>query len=105
MPNLAFMELTPLTAISPVDGRYREQLTSLAPYFSEWGLIRYRVKVEIAYFFFLAEQKMFVLPTAVKRNWKSWKLMSDSKKQLLSKKLKASPDMMSKQWNTSSKRN
>jgi adenylosuccinate lyase len=67
MPNLAFMELTPLTAISPVDGRYREQLTSLAPYFSEWGLIRYRVKVEIAYFFFLAEQKMFVLPTAVKK--------------------------------------
>ena len=67
MPNLAFMELTPLTAISPVDGRYREQLTSLSPYFSEWGLIRYRVKVEIAYFFFLAEQKMFVLPTAVKK--------------------------------------
>lgn len=67
MPNLAFMELTPLTAISPVDGRYREQLTSLSPYFSEWGLIRYRVRVEIAYFFFLAEQKMFVLPAAVKK--------------------------------------
>jgi len=67
MPNLAFMELTPLTAISPVDGRYREQLTSLAPYFSEWGLIHYRVRVEIAYFFFLAEEKMFVLPAAVKK--------------------------------------
>lgn len=67
MPNPAFMELSPLTAISPIDGRYREQLTSLAPYFSEWGLIRYRVRVEIAYFFFLAEQKMFVLPMAVKK--------------------------------------
>ncbi len=60
------MELTALTAISPVDGRYRQQLTGLAPFFSEFGLIRYRVKVEVEYFLFLAEQKIFKLPAAVK---------------------------------------
>ena len=49
------MELTNLTAISPVDGRYRRQLESLAPYFSEFGLIKYRVKVEIEYFIALCE--------------------------------------------------
>jgi adenylosuccinate lyase len=61
------MELTALTAISPVDGRYREQLSPLAPYFYEFGLIRYRVRVEIAYFLFLAQQKLFVLPANVKK--------------------------------------
>ncbi|RYE19415.1 MAG: adenylosuccinate lyase [Sphingobacteriales bacterium] len=60
------MELTALTAISPVDGRYRSQLAVLAPYFSEFGLIRYRVKVEVEYFIFLAEQKVFKLPAKVK---------------------------------------
>lgn len=44
------MELNTLTAISPVDGRYRSQLTELAKYFSEFGLIRYRVLVEIEYY-------------------------------------------------------
>lgn len=48
------MELTTLTAISPVDGRYRSKCESLAPYFSEFGLIRYRVEVEIKYFVALA---------------------------------------------------
>ena len=49
------MELTALTAISPVDGRYRKQTADLAPYFSELGLIRYRVWVEIEYFIALCE--------------------------------------------------
>lgn len=49
------MNLTDLTAISPIDGRYRKQTTSLAKYFSEYGLIRYRVKVEIEYFIALCE--------------------------------------------------
>ena len=49
------MELTPLTAISPVDGRYRAKCKSLAGYFSEFALIRYRVKVEIEYFIALCE--------------------------------------------------
>ena len=60
------MELTALTAISPVDGRYRSQLSNLAPYFSEFGLIRYRVLVEVEYFLFLAEKKIFKLPAAAK---------------------------------------
>lgn len=59
------MELTALTAISPVDGRYRSQLNLLAPYFSEFGLIRYRVRVEIEYFLFLAEKGIFKLPESV----------------------------------------
>jgi len=60
------MELSALTAISPVDGRYRSQVAALAPYFSEFGLIRYRVLVEIEYFLFLAEKKIFSLPANVK---------------------------------------
>ncbi len=60
------MELTALSAISPVDGRYRSQLASLAPYFSEFGLIRYRVRVEVEYFLFLAERKIIKLPAGVR---------------------------------------
>lgn len=60
------MELTPLSAISPVDGRYRSQLEPLADYFSEFGLIRYRVLVEVEYFIFLAERKIFSLPAKLK---------------------------------------
>ncbi|WP_343703129.1 adenylosuccinate lyase [Chitinophaga sp.] len=58
------MQLQALTAISPVDGRYRGQLEELAPYFSEFALIRYRVQVEVEYFIALAEQKLFTLPKA-----------------------------------------
>ncbi|MDI9865506.1 adenylosuccinate lyase [Flectobacillus longus] len=49
------MELNQLSAISPVDGRYRKQVESLAPYFSEFGLIKYRVLIEIEYFIALCE--------------------------------------------------
>ena len=49
------MQLTPLTAISPVDGRYFASLNVLAPYFSEFGLIRYRIRVEVEYFIALCE--------------------------------------------------
>lgn len=49
------MKLTELTAISPVDGRYRGKCASLDEYFSEYALIRYRVKVEIEYFISLCE--------------------------------------------------
>lgn len=49
------MELNALTAVSPIDGRYRKQIDSLAPFFSEYGLIRYRVLVEIEYFIALAQ--------------------------------------------------
>ncbi|MDR0729833.1 MAG: adenylosuccinate lyase [Prevotellaceae bacterium] len=49
------MELHPLTAISPVDGRYRTQTEPLAAYFSEYALIRYRLLVEVEYFIALCE--------------------------------------------------
>jgi adenylosuccinate lyase len=49
------LNLNPLNAISPVDGRYAEQTRALSPYFSESALIRYRVKVEIEYFIALTE--------------------------------------------------
>jgi adenylosuccinate lyase len=49
------MTLNPLTAISPVDGRYRRAAEPLADYFSEAALIRYRVRVEIEYFIALCQ--------------------------------------------------
>jgi len=49
------MELNALTAISPIDGRYRSKTTQLADYFSEYALIRYRVRVEIEYFIALCK--------------------------------------------------
>ena len=49
------MELDVLTAISPIDGRYRNKTDKLAGYFSEYALIRYRVRVEIEYFIALCE--------------------------------------------------
>ncbi|MBE6335959.1 MAG: adenylosuccinate lyase [Lentimicrobiaceae bacterium] len=49
------MTLFPLTAISPVDGRYRSKTSGLDEYFSEFALIRYRVKVEVEYFIALCE--------------------------------------------------
>src|ERR1035437_3166602 len=53
------MQLQALTAISPIDGRYRNQLQHLDEYFSEYALIKYRVYVEIQYLFFLSEKKFF----------------------------------------------
>lgn len=49
------MKLSPLTAVSPLDGRYRNAGEKLAPFFSEAALINYRVKVEIEYFIALCE--------------------------------------------------
>lgn len=52
------MSLTSLNAISPIDGRYRNKIESLAGYFSEEALIRYRVLVEIEYFICLVESEL-----------------------------------------------
>ena len=49
------MELNNLTAISPIDGRYRHKIDELDRYFSEFGLIKYRLMVEIEYFIALCE--------------------------------------------------
>lgn len=49
------MQLSPLNAISPIDGRYRNKVNELAPFFSEEALIKYRVLVEVEYFIALCE--------------------------------------------------
>ena len=49
------MNLCPLTAVSPIDGRYHSKTEQLSDYFSEYALIRYRVKVEVEYFIALCE--------------------------------------------------
>ncbi len=61
------MELHPLTAISPLDGRYRSQLQQLGEYFSEYALIKYRVQVEVSYFIFLSEKKFFTISAGTKK--------------------------------------
>ena len=53
------MQLSTLTAISPVDGRYNKNTSQLAQYFSEYALIKYRLKVEVEYFITLSEKKFF----------------------------------------------
>ena len=50
------MDLTPLTALTPLDGRYRRSGDKLSPYFSEFGLIKYRVRVEIEWLKALAAE-------------------------------------------------
>ena len=52
------MELTSLIAVSPIDGRYRNKTAVLSDYFSEYALIRYRVRVEIEYFIALCEWQL-----------------------------------------------
>eukprot|EP00448_Togula_jolla_P024697 CAMPEP_0170591554 /NCGR_PEP_ID=MMETSP0224-20130122/12465_1 /TAXON_ID=285029 /ORGANISM="Togula jolla, Strain CCCM 725" /LENGTH=459 /DNA_ID=CAMNT_0010915425 /DNA_START=65 /DNA_END=1444 /DNA_ORIENTATION=+ len=54
--QLGDLELAELTAVSPVDGRYRKNTKSLAQYFSEYGLIRYRIHVEVEYFLMLMQK-------------------------------------------------
>ncbi len=53
------MQLSSLTAISPIDGRYHRSTKSLSQYFSEYALIKYRLRIEAAYFTMLAEKKFF----------------------------------------------
>ena len=59
--------MSKLTAISPIDGRYQKQTASLSAYFSEFGLIKYRVLVEIHYFLFLADKKFFKVTPALRK--------------------------------------
>ena len=64
------MELTNLSAISPIDGRYRKQVQHLDEYFSEYALMKYRVLVEIEYFLFLADKKFFKLSGKAEKHLK-----------------------------------
>ena len=61
------MELNQLTAVSPVDGRYRKYCESLADYFSEYALMKYRIFIEVEYFIFLSDKKMFSITAATKQ--------------------------------------
>jgi adenylosuccinate lyase len=64
------MELNSLTAISPLDGRYRQKVNELDLYFSEFGLIKYRLMVEIEYFIALCEIPLPQLADYKKENYK-----------------------------------
>ena len=64
------MDLNFLTAISPLDGRYRQKVDELDRYFSEFGLIRYRLMVEIEYFIALCEIPLPQLADFKKDNYK-----------------------------------
>ena len=55
------MNFSSLTAISPVDGRYQSKTSELQPYFSEYGLIKYRVIIEVEYFIAMVESGVYVL--------------------------------------------
>lgn len=65
------MDLNLLTAISPIDGRYRQKVEELDLYFSEFGLIRYRLLVEIEYFIALCEIPLPQLADFRKDNYKT----------------------------------
>jgi adenylosuccinate lyase len=56
---------TALTAVSPIDGRYRNKVEILSEYFSEYALIKYRVRVEIEYFISLCNIPLPQLKEAV----------------------------------------
>lgn len=60
-----------LTAISPIDGRYAASTKELANYFSEYALIKYRLKIEVSYFIFLSEKKFFKLTAGQKKSLES----------------------------------
>jgi adenylosuccinate lyase len=62
------MELTSLTAISAIDGRYRKQVQHLDDYFSEYALMKYRVLVEIEYLLFLSQKKIIKLSAKATKN-------------------------------------
>ncbi|MBR5250322.1 MAG: adenylosuccinate lyase [Bacteroidales bacterium] len=63
-----------LTAISPIDGRYRKQVQELAEYYSEYALIRYRVRIEIEYFIALCE---LPLPQLADFDHKNFEVLRD----------------------------
>ena len=60
------MQLSSLSAISPIDGRYNKATSQLAQYFSEYALIKYRLKVEVEYFIALSENKFFKIDAKLK---------------------------------------
>ena len=72
------MDLTPLTAVSPVDGRYRNQVSGLEFFFSEFALIKYRLFIEIEYFIALCELPLPQLTSFKKENYRLLRKIYDS---------------------------
>jgi adenylosuccinate lyase len=72
------MELNSLSAISPIDGRYHSKTSQLRPYFSEFGLIRYRVLVEVEYFISLVESGIEPLSDFPKENFAALKAIYEN---------------------------
>ena len=64
------MNNSPLFSISPIDGRYANATKELSGYFSEYALMKYRLKVEVEYFIFLSEKKFFKLDSKQKEKLK-----------------------------------
>jgi adenylosuccinate lyase len=71
------MQFNSLTAISPIDGRYHSKTTELSAYFSEFGLIRYRVYVEIEYFIALVESEIPPLQSFPKETYEKLRTIYD----------------------------
>ena len=71
------MSITALTAISPIDGRYRNKVDELGKYFSEFGLIKYRVLVEIEYFIALCELSLPQLSDFNKKLYSDLRMIYD----------------------------
>jgi adenylosuccinate lyase len=71
------MDLNFLTAISPLDGRYRQKVDELDLYFSEFGLIRYRLMVEVEYFIALCDIPLPQLADFPKENYKTLRSVYD----------------------------
>ncbi len=64
------MNNSPLFSISPIDGRYANVTKELSGYFSEYALMKYRLKIEVEYFIFLSEKKFFKLDSKQKEKLK-----------------------------------
>src|SRR5437870_720695 len=84
------MDLNPLNAISPVDGRYRSQTEELASYFSEEALIRYRLLVEVEYFIALCELPLPELKPVEKTALKSLQKIYQEFSSVYAEEIKAS---------------
>jgi len=69
------MNFNPLTTISPIDGRYHSKTTELQPYFSEFGLIRYRVIVEVEYFIAMVESGVKALADFPKERYEDMRAL------------------------------
>lgn len=72
------MNFNPLTTISPIDGRYHSKTKELQPYFSEFGLIRYRVIVEVEYFIAMVESGVKALADFPKERYEDMRALCTS---------------------------